>query len=227
MAFTRKTAIVAQRRKGTSDDPYVNITETFVVKDNKVLLSEVPDRFNKVLVKDNSNGKVYFEVFDDSVLDADHYRVDYSMGFVEFANSENNKALEFSYSGTGIYLFPASRVWTKLNLSNNVAQTLEDMLTIDGLNDKIDEALDAKDQLEIAITNGQIGTLSNLTTANKSSLVGAINELDNNIEDNHNEVLSHLAERMPHQLTDTDTSKNYKYGLKIVNNYLAFMIEEV
>ena len=40
-------------------------------------------------------------------------------------------------------------------------------------------------------------------------------------------VTSHLAERMPHQLTDTDTSKNYKYGLKIVNNYLAFMIEEV
>ena len=135
MAFTRKTAIVAQRRKGTDDDPFVNITETFVVKENKVLLSEVPDRFNKVLVKDNSNGKVYFEVFDDSVLDADHYRVDYSMGFVEFANSENNKALEFSYSGTGIYLFPASRVWTKLNLSNNVAQTLEDMLTIDGLNE--------------------------------------------------------------------------------------------
>ncbi len=41
------------------------------------------------------------------------------------------------------------------------------------------------------------------------------------------EVNRHKAERMPHQLTDTDTSKNYKYGLKIVNNYLAFMIEEV
>ena len=38
---------------------------------------------------------------------------------------------------------------------------------------------------------------------------------------------SHKVERMPHQLTDTDTSKNYKYGLKIVNNHLAFMIEEV
>ncbi len=160
MAFTRKTAIVAQRRKGTDDDPFVNITETFVVKDNKVLLSEIPDKFNKVVVKDPSIEKVYTETFDDFVLDEYHYRVDYSMGFVEFANSENNKALEFSYSGTGIYLFPASRVWTKLNLSNNVVQTLEDMLTIDGL-------------------NGQIGTLSDLTTTNKDSLVSAINELDN------------------------------------------------
>lgn len=37
----------------------------------------------------------------------------------------------------------------------------------------------------------------------------------------------HLTSSIPHQMTDTDTSKNYKYGLKIVNNYLAFMIEEV
>ncbi len=42
-----------------------------------------------------------------------------------------------------------------------------------------------------------------------------------------NEVDAHTAERMPHQLTDTDTSKNYKYGFKIVNNHLAFTIEEV
>lgn len=40
-------------------------------------------------------------------------------------------------------------------------------------------------------------------------------------------VNEHLAERMPHQLTDTDTSKSYKYGLKIVSDHLTFMIEEV
>ena len=179
MAFTRKTAIVTQRRKGTDDDPFVNITETFVVKENKVLLSEIPDKFNKVFVTDSSTGKVYIETFDDFVLDECHYRVDYSMGFVEFANSENNKELKFSYRGTGAFFYPADRVWTKLNLNNDISQTLEDMLTIDGLNDKIDEALDAKDQLETAIANGQIGILSNLTTDDKSSLVGAINELDN------------------------------------------------
>lgn len=47
------------------------------------------------------------------------------------------------------------------------------------------------------------------------------------LEDMDAEVIAHKAERMPHLLTDTDTSQNYKYGLKIVNNHLAFMIEEV
>jgi len=65
-----------------------------------------------------------------------------------------------------------------------------------------------------------IGDLEALETDDKSNIVAAVNEVKT-------ETDAHLAERMPHQLTDTDTSKNYKYGLKIVNNYLAFMIEEV
>lgn len=48
-----------------------------------------------------------------------------------------------------------------------------------------------------------------------------------NLEAINTDIATHMAERMPHQLTDTDTSKNYKYGLKIVSDHLTFMIEEV
>jgi hypothetical protein len=125
--FNYNTSIINQRRQGTVEDPFILKTETFIIKEGKVLLSEIPSYFNHVQVTEPSTSKIYYELFDDSIIDSTHFKVNYSLGYVEFASSENNKVCQFIYYGTGAYFYPADRVWTKSE-NGEVTETLGDLL---------------------------------------------------------------------------------------------------
>ncbi len=64
----------------------------------------------------------------------------------------------------------------------------------------------------------EIGNLDSLSTEEKSNLVGAINEVKDELD-------AHKADEMPHQFTSTN--KTYRYGFKAQDNHLIFTYEEV
>jgi hypothetical protein len=101
--------ILSKRRKGTHDDPFFNIQETLQVNKGKVILTEIPNRFNKVKVVDAQN-KTFFEVEDGELKD-NLFKVDYTQGVVFFSPSKNEAYLTLTYLGEGVHYFPDDRVY--------------------------------------------------------------------------------------------------------------------
>ena len=104
--------ILSRKRKGTHLDPYVKIRESFTVDAHYVLLSEIPNRYNKVKVTIPNSDKELYEVEkEEGILRENEYRVDYVNGIVYVHESLMGLTLDFEYTGEGVYLFPDSRVY--------------------------------------------------------------------------------------------------------------------
>lgn len=123
-SFDYQDSTITKYRAGTSDDPYIDITEDKKVINGQFLLNEIPVLLNKVRI-DNM-----FEVPQTSSdpLRENEYRVDYSEGIVSFHPSAEGLTLTAKYKGRGNHYISASRVWTKES-NGDVLETLEDILT--------------------------------------------------------------------------------------------------
>ncbi|GEM_PF-5811505 len=100
--------ILPRKRSGIPGDPYKRITETLWVDKGIAYLSEVPNRFDRVVVTGAPHP--LYEV-NDGELTINTYKVDYVYGEVFFHESLNKKSLTFSYLGTGVLLIPDSRIY--------------------------------------------------------------------------------------------------------------------
>jgi hypothetical protein len=123
LSFQYLDPILGQRRKPSE---YVAITQSVQVNPNGyALLSEIPDMLTRVQILN------MFEVNEvpDTGLSVTQYKVDYSMGLVQFHPSMIGETVTVSYSGTGGTYFPASRVWTKSLNGINVDETLDQLLS--------------------------------------------------------------------------------------------------
>ena len=118
--------IIAIRRIGSEEDPYIDIAESFKICNARVLLSEIPNKFTKVLV---SGGGMtdWYEIFS-GIPSTNEYRVDYLMGVVYFNPGNEDKIVSFNYKGTGALYFPSSRVWTKEGNNIDTIETLQNLL---------------------------------------------------------------------------------------------------
>ena len=110
MGFKQETndPIISKMRKGYGDDPYKKIIETLQVIDGKVVLSEIPDRFEKVIVTGSLHPMR--EVLSGD-LSENTYRVDYTNGVVFFHAKTEAQYYVFKYAGRGVHYFPSSRIY--------------------------------------------------------------------------------------------------------------------
>ena len=124
--FDYQTSVISRLRKGTPDDPYINITESQQIIQNKAVISEIPDTFTKVTV--SGLGVTWIET--NSIPTENQYKVDYNYGYVEFHSSRNNETLNFSYKGTGAYYLNAKRVFVLTDTNGEVIETLQDVVDV-------------------------------------------------------------------------------------------------
>ena len=110
MGFKQDTndPIIGKLRKGTPDDPHKRIVETLQVINGTAQLTEIPTRFDKVIV----TGLLYdmYEV-QDGELTENTFRVDYTQGVVFFHANIEAQYLVFNYMGRGAHFFPSSRIY--------------------------------------------------------------------------------------------------------------------
>lgn len=165
-----KDPIIAQRRAGTVDDPYIDYSEQHQIINNKVVLTEIPDEFEKVLV---SGENVNWVEIQDGNPTENQFIVDYTHGIVTFHPSRNNLTLTFNYKGTGASYFPISRVWT-LEQGGNVVETLKDAEDIRENNEAIRQTNEQTRQ------NNENTRISNENTriSQENDRQTAINNLD-------------------------------------------------
>lgn len=101
--------IIFRRRDGGVFFPFRKIKESVLVQNSGyALLTEVPNRMDRVKV---TGQKTNFYETDNKFLEEDWFKVDYVNGWVWFHEKWAGKTLNFEYSGTGVYLFPDSRVY--------------------------------------------------------------------------------------------------------------------
>ena len=70
-------------------------------------------------------------------------------------------------------------------------------------------------QNQVDSIDNKIGVLSNLTTTEKSNLVGAVSEVDNDLAQHKLDYTEHLDNTMPHLVQDLQSTKIYKYGFQL------------
>lgn len=101
----------------------------------------------------------------DAITQANQFKVDYTNGYVFFHSSkEGNSITVAQYASRGANLYPASRVYTKLNNFGEVIETLGDVIedigdvigVVGDLDNAINNANTAKSQLNSSISTGGI-----------------------------------------------------------------------
>jgi hypothetical protein len=124
--FDFSDPIITKKR----EQPYPQIIEEIVVVNNKMLLRENPDKFNKVQIKDKSNQtQIYYEIDQNIITSEFTYFVDYLNGIVTVDSSQNNKTFICTYYGVSTQYIPHSRIYTQTNeLGDDIVQTLEQVV---------------------------------------------------------------------------------------------------
>jgi len=145
-------------RDGSVENPYIDITENIRVTQGMVFLREIPDDFTRVTVI-RTDGTLLTEVDDKSrILSSEDFYVDYKLGKVYMHPSIEGLMLEFNYKGTGLVLYPASRIYLD---GNNPDETLGTIV-----NDSVKQLNDNKLLIDTAITNAETATSNANTSAN-------------------------------------------------------------
>lgn len=127
MSIIPSENVIFSRRAGTTEDPFIHYSgQEIMIKENQVLLSEIPDFFQKVTV--TGEFITWVEIFDTTAeLTENQYRVNYSWGLVDFHSSRNGLTLSFDFYGTGVFYWPIARLWTQEN-NGTVIQTLQQLI---------------------------------------------------------------------------------------------------
>ena len=147
-------------RRGTPEDPYVDRTDIMPVANQRIILSEIPDKISRVTI---SNMKeINHERFIQDTIEPNEFYCDYTNGFVYFHASREAETLDITYKGRGIILYPSTRIVhingenvkeslyelvekSKLQILDLIAQTANYQEFLDRLKEEIGNAQAATD----------------------------------------------------------------------------------
>jgi hypothetical protein len=151
--------IITRKRTGLPDNPFQQISEPLQVDGTTVVLTELPDSFNRVRV--TGEGVTWIEI-QSGLPSENEYLVNYKNKIVTFHESRNGLQLQFDYFGAGLQYVPTSMVYTQTQ-NGEVVETLKQ------LTDQTTEARDSAN--EASDTLNHKGTYSSTTQYKKRNIV--------------------------------------------------------
>src|SRR5690606_27649598 len=111
-------------RNGTSD-PFLKIDQTDQVRNQIILLHEVPDKFQGITISD---GNKNYSVKDSGLPDPSTIVIDWIQGKLTTHSSLEGKTLTCSYYGKGNVYFPSSKVYVDTDkTTGEVKETLKNL----------------------------------------------------------------------------------------------------
>lgn len=144
-------------RKGTPEDPYVDRLDIMPVVNQRIILSEIPDKLTPLRIANMK--EINHQRFIDDTIEPNEFYCDYTNGFVYFHISKEAETLSIAYKGRGVILYPASRIYTVSG--NNVHETLQEVIEktyrqVDELIERTEDFENYLDNLVVAIGNAEI-----------------------------------------------------------------------
>ncbi len=135
--FDFKDPVIYQRRT----QPYPEIEESHVIPEQaKILLSEVPSKFENIEVKNKDTDEVYY-LIEEGSPDENQVHINYLYGILTFDDSQIDEEVSVTFYGTGVFYIPAQRVFTKKG-TEDIEETLQDLV------DDVNEAEDKRQSNE-------------------------------------------------------------------------------
>ena len=161
--FGDTEAIYIHKRKGNTEDPYISITENIEVHQNTIFLKEIPEKYNKVKAYNGDTLLTEVEKRND-IKNTNQYFVDYKLGSLYSHSDMNNVTLRLEYKGTGVVLYPASRIYVGENtpeesLKNYLDRVKEHLLLIDGFDESTADVLRKIESIDNALESSDIDRL--------------------------------------------------------------------
>ena len=113
--------IIYKKRSGQIGDEFIEYDNVpYVVKNSRVLLSEIPSERHRVFITGLTETLSKFP-------ESGKFYVDYNNGFIYLNEDINNTTVSISFFGTGIAYFPLSRVYVS-ETNGVVTETLADFV---------------------------------------------------------------------------------------------------
>lgn len=138
--FPNVDPVYIYKREGTSDDPYLDLTQNLKIVNKRIVLREVPSYPHRVTII-MQDGTVLDEAdINVSELRPNEFKVDYVQGVVFFHESLEDQEVVVDYLGTGYVNIPAHRVLLEHGIVAD-EETLQDF--IDYAKDLLDESLES------------------------------------------------------------------------------------
>ncbi|EJT5937129.1 hypothetical protein N2W52_001897, partial [Clostridium perfringens] len=189
---------------------------------NIAVLTQCPSNYHRIII-DN-----FVERMDliDSPLAENEFFVDYDSGKLYFNSCMNNKQVTIrEYYGIGYEAIPTSRIYTKLNDSGMIVETLEDVVdkcletvsVVDEINNSIEIGTKTKEQIESAIdlakkTDGELVNNISIAIETNKSL-----ERNNKEAESKNADLQDSIKRTKEFIDNLDSSNDLPKLRKDVN----------
>jgi len=102
--------------------------QTYIVINNKIILSEVPDSFYKINTMTVAATPLY-ESQIGTLVSVNNFTVNYTLGEITVDSSYNGQTITIpSWYARGICYYPSSRIYNDVDSSGNITQTLGDLL---------------------------------------------------------------------------------------------------
>lgn len=133
--------VIIERRP---NNEYINKKEPITIINNVAILSEIPNEFYKVSIPDMY--EIDSKFHNTGVINENQYLVNYNLGIVIFNECMDAKSVIATYQGTGVVLYPASRIYSRRQ--ENFIETLQDVI------DDTHKAIDTIGNLDKAIKHG-------------------------------------------------------------------------
>jgi hypothetical protein len=135
--------MIYRLRRGDSTDPLLPVEQSDKVRNNVILLKEIPDKFQGIVISDGINT---LSILDSGLPDSNSVVVDWVNGILKFHDINNGKTYSISYFGRGAVYMPSNKIYTDLDENGNVTETLKSLT---------DTALSAKQDVDIAIADSE------------------------------------------------------------------------
>lgn len=159
MQIDNTKSVISKLRKGDTSDPFISKVEQLTVSNGKVVLSEIPNNFERVIV---TGENITWNEITSGTPDSDSYLVDYIYGVVLFSSEHEAKSLTFSYTGRGSSYLSSKRIYT-VEENGEVTETLQTL---------VDSTTTARDDANEASTSlNHKGTYSSTTQYKQRNIV--------------------------------------------------------
>jgi len=147
MAIDYKSPIIILWNTDSSGNPVSEeiLNESKQVVQNTIVLTQIPDKFYRVLITEFVEIEQHEEITSET-----QFKVNYQNGIITFHPSQEGQTINIDkYFGRGVIFTPASRIYTSVDSSGDITQTLYDIIELGK------SAIDNLEELDIIVSNAQ------------------------------------------------------------------------
>lgn len=206
-------------REGTPNDPYIERIQYLKVVNSRVVLSEIPDRSERVKIA--GLREINYDGIPKKTLLPDEFSVDYSTGIIEIHSSLEAKSVNVRYKGRGFVLYPSTRIYHQ-DGNNSVVETLHEIIErakekVEEANQKMNDYIIIRNQVMDAIAESQKATfLTNKAIQDAENATKEAQDATEDAIDAYNSTIMHYQPPVPTFKDIATTYPNPTNGMRVM-----------